>query len=111
MIMRNLNPPNICNGVLAELVAFTRMMCTVKLLSGPGQGLIVKLPRCSFYVTSETSGLPFNFRRRQFPINPAYCVTVHKSQGQTLHKIGIIADTDAFAHGLVYVGEATTCNT
>ena len=110
MIMRNLNPPNICNGVLAELVAFTRMMCTVKLLSGPGQGLIVKLPRCSFYVTSETSGLPFNFRRRQFPIIPAYCVTVHKSQGQTLHKIGIIADTDAFAHGLVYVGEATTCN-
>jgi hypothetical protein len=106
MVTRNLNPPNICNGVLAELMSCTRYNCTMRLLSGPGQGSVVQLPRCSFYVAYEHSGLPFNFRRRQFPISPAYCVTVHKSQGQTLRKIGIVADVDAFAHGLVYVGNS-----
>ena len=34
---------------------------------------------------------------------PAYCVSVHKSQGQSLKKIGFIAEKDAFAHGQVYV--------
>jgi hypothetical protein len=103
MIMRNLNPPNLCNGILAELIDHSRLQCSIRLISGPGAGQVVKIPRVSFHVTSENSGLPFNFVRRQFPFTPAYCVTVHKSQGQTLSKIGIIADTDAFAHGLVYV--------
>ena len=103
MIMRNLSPPYVCNGVLAELISCTRLLCCMKLLSGPGAGRTIKLPRCSFHVTSENSGMPFNFCRRQFPITPAYCVTVHKSQGQTLTNIGLIADTDPFAHGLVYV--------
>lgn len=103
MILRNLYPPFLCNGILAELIEHSRLMCTMRIISGPGAGQIFKLPRVSFHVTSENSGLPFNFVRRQFPISPAYCVTVHKSQGQTLSRIAIIADTDAFAHGLVYV--------
>jgi hypothetical protein len=103
MILRNLDPPFVCNGVLAECVSVTRLLCSMKLLSGPGKGKIVQLPRVSFVVKSEQSGLPFAFGRRQFPIAPAYCVTVHKSQGQSLNKIGIIAETDAFAHGQVYV--------
>jgi ATP-dependent DNA helicase PIF1 len=103
MILRNIDPPNVCNGVLAECVTSSRILCTMKLLTGPGKGTLIKLPRVSFVVTSEQSGLPFSFGRRQFPIAPAYCVTVHKSQGQTLNKIGVIAETDAFAHGQVYV--------
>jgi hypothetical protein len=102
MIMRNIDH-SICNGVLAEAVSFTRWLCTMRLMTGPGSGQIVMLPRISFQITTENSGLPFNFVRRQFPITPAYCVTVHKSQGQTLDNIGIIADTDPFAHGMVYV--------
>jgi ATP-dependent exoDNAse (exonuclease V) alpha subunit len=30
-------------------------------------------------------------------------VTIHKSQGQTLSRVGLIIETDAFAHGLIYV--------
>ncbi len=103
MILRNLDPPYVCNGVLAMCLSSTRLICSLKLLSGPGMGHIVKLPRVSFLVSSEQSGLPFAFSRRQFPIAPSYCVTVHKSQGQSLNKIGIIAETDSFAHGQVYV--------
>jgi ATP-dependent DNA helicase PIF1 len=103
MIVRNANPPAICNGILAQLVGCSRYICKMKLLTGPGKNQMVYLPRVSSRVTSESSGLPFAFTRRQFPIIPAYCVTVHKSQGQTLNVIGIIAEKDAFAHGQVYV--------
>jgi ATP-dependent exoDNAse (exonuclease V) alpha subunit len=34
---------------------------------------------------------------------PAYAVTIHKSQGQTLGKVGLFVEADAFAHGLIYV--------
>ncbi len=103
MIIRNCNPPAICNGVLAELISFTRYILKMKLLTGPGKHQVVYLPRCSFKINTEESGFPFSFTRRQFPIMPAYAVTVHKSQGQTLCKVGIVADTDAFSHGQVYV--------
>jgi hypothetical protein len=103
MIVRNANPPAICNGILAQLISSSRYLCKMKLLSGPGKNQLVYLPRVSARVTQESSGLPFAFTRRQFPIIPAYCVSVHKSQGQSLNTIGFVAEKDAFAHGQVYV--------
>jgi hypothetical protein len=103
MISRNFDPPTICNGIMAELIGATRYNCTMKLLNGPGQGKTVVLPRISFHVPSEVSGLPFNFKRRQFPMSLAYCLSVHKSQGQSLRRVGFIADTDTFSHGQVFV--------
>jgi ATP-dependent DNA helicase PIF1 len=75
----------------------------MRILTGPGKGKVIYLPRFSYKVTAENSGLPFTFIRRQFPLIPAYCVSVHKSQGQSLDMIGIVAEKDAFAHGQVYV--------
>jgi hypothetical protein len=103
MIMRNLNPPDVCNGITAELIRFTRFNCILKLLNGSGKGSIICLPRCTFCVSSDVSGLPFNFKRRQFPMTPAYCLSVHKSQGQTLKVVGLVGDSDAFSHGQLYV--------
>jgi hypothetical protein len=39
----------------------------------------------------------------QFPLVPAWAVTIHKSQGKTLDNIIIDLGTGAFAHGQVYV--------
>jgi hypothetical protein len=103
MICRNIDPPTVCNGIMAELISATRLNCTLRLLNGPGRNSTVVLPRITFYIPSETSGLPFNFTRRQFPISPAYCLSVHKSQGQSLRRVGFVADTDAFSHGQVFV--------
>jgi hypothetical protein len=103
MIIRNFEPPCICNGILAELLGATRYNCTLRLLNGPGKNKTVVLPRITFQVPSDASGLPFNFTRRQFPLTPSYCLSVHKSQGQSLRRVGFIADTDAFTHGQVFV--------
>jgi hypothetical protein len=90
------------NGTLCELLVSSRHLLQMRLLSGTQQGRIIMLPRCSFTVTSENSGLPFQFCRVQFPIIPAYCVTIHKAQGQTLAMAGLYMDRDCFAHGQLY---------
>jgi hypothetical protein len=90
------------NGTLCELMQCSRCLLQVRLLSGTQEGRIIMLPRCSFTVTSENSGLPFQFSRVQFPIIPAYCVTIHKAQGQSLDQAGLFVDRDCFAHGQLY---------
>ena len=54
-------------------------------------------------IPSDTS-LPFDFQRKQFPIRPSFCITINKSQGQTLDKVSIwLGDGQVFTHGQLYV--------
>ena len=109
MLIKNYNPAiGACNGTLCELLKYSRNICHVKIQSGIHEGRIMMLPRCSCHVSRENSGLPFEFTRVQFPLIPAYCVSVHKSQGQSLARIGLIIDQDSFAHGQVYTALSRT---
>jgi ATP-dependent DNA helicase PIF1 len=47
--------------------------------------------------------MPFKFRRLQFPVRPAFAMTINKSQGQTLDTVGIYLKKPVFAHGQLYV--------
>ncbi len=47
--------------------------------------------------------LGFRMRRWQYPVRLACCFTVHKSQGATLDRVGIILDTFFWTHGMLYV--------
>jgi DNA replication protein DnaC len=102
MILKNYSP-GICNGVLCVLKSFSRYTVQVQLLTGPRKRSIVLLPRVTFNISASTSGLPFDFVRTQFPITLAYCVTVHKAQGQTLQRVGLYFSGETFAHGQLYV--------
>ena len=49
------------------------------------------------------SDTTFILRRRQFPIIPAYAITINKSQEQTFDYVGIDLQTAIFSHGQLYV--------
>ena len=46
---------------------------------------------------------PFTLRRRQFPLRPCFAMTVNKSQGHSLHRVGICCSRNFFSHGQFYV--------
>ncbi|TBU13529.1 PIF1-like helicase [Hamiltosporidium tvaerminnensis] len=53
-------------------------------------------------LTSD-AGLPFQLKRRQFPIRLAFAMIINKAQGQTLYKVGIFLPTPDFGHRQLYV--------
>jgi hypothetical protein len=104
MCIRNLDVPRgIINGTMLKLIAFGQWHATFEVISGKSAGSIELFTKATFTLTSEASGLPFTIVRRQFPVIPAYCLTVHKAQGQTMRRVGLIFESDPFTHGQLYV--------
>ena len=48
--------------------------------------------------------MPIPLRRRQFPVQLAFAMTMNKSQGQSLKHVGLDLRTPVFSHGQLYVG-------
>ena len=42
-------------------------------------------------------------QRTQIPLAAAFAVTVHRSQGSTMERVGICLDPPSFVHGQLYV--------
>ena len=64
-------------------------------------GSIVYIPRIK--LSPDESDLPFKWSRRQFPVRVSFAMTINKSQGQTLRRVGIYLSDTCFSHGQLYV--------
>jgi len=58
--------------------------------------------------TPADSTLLFSYRRRQFPIQLAFCITINKAQGQTLDCVRIHLPDPVFSHSQLYVAMSRT---
>ena len=100
MLLRNINPrQGLCNGtrvVFDKCIENKLLQCTIVETSR-----IVLIPRITFI--PKLNEYPFEWQRRQFPVRPAFAMTINKSQGQTLKYAGIWLRGDVFTHGQLYV--------
>ena len=61
----------------------------------------VLIPRID--LTTDKGDYPVEWKRRQFPVRPAFAMTINKAQGQTFKKVGIWLKEACFGHGQLYV--------
>lgn len=102
MALRNLSPAlGIANGTRLVVSRVLPFSIQAKIVTGAGRGKVVLLPRIT--LSSSEGDLPFTIVRRQFPIRPAFAMTIHKAQGQTLKQVGVYLPHPVFSHGQLYV--------
>ncbi|CAF1311607.1 unnamed protein product [Didymodactylos carnosus] len=98
----------LCNGTRMIVRDLHRNFITAEIISKCNRGDTVFIPRIDLAPSDTT--LPFILRRQQFPIIPAYAITINKSQGQTFDHVGIDLKTAVFSHGQLYVALSRSRN-
>ena len=100
MLLRNINPrQGLCNGTrLTFQQAVNNKLLECRIV---GSDRVVLIPRITFI--PKPGEYPFEWQRRQFPVRPAYAITINKAQGQTLKKVGVWLRGQVFGHGQLYV--------
>jgi hypothetical protein len=102
MLLRNLNQSiGLCNGTRLLIVALGDRILQCIILTGSNIGDTVYIPRITLSTTKMK--WPFTLQRRQFPIRVCYAMTINKSQGQTLQRVGVYLRKPVFTHGQLYV--------
>ncbi|KAG2224290.1 hypothetical protein INT45_012858 [Circinella minor] len=102
ILLRNLNPDaGLCNGTKVFVTALLDHSIVVKRIGIGHNGEEHYIPRINICTTEEE--YPFILSCRQFPVRPAFSMTIHKSQGQLLTHIGIHLQEPVFIHSQLYV--------
>ncbi len=101
MLLRNMTS-GLANGTRLIVTRLDDTVIEAEVLTGPHAGHTELIPGYTITSSDDTS-LGFKLTRRQFPIRPAYAMTINKSQGQTLSKVGILLNQQVFGHGQLYV--------
>ncbi|XP_038698800.1 uncharacterized protein LOC119996288 [Tripterygium wilfordii] len=102
MLLRNLNQNSgLCNGRRLIISRLGERVVEANIILGTHIGNRVYIPR--IIMTATEAKWPFTMKRRQFPLRLCYAMTINKSQGQTLDKVGLYLPKPIFAHGQLYV--------
>ena len=103
MLIRNLTiNDGLCNGTRMKIIGLFKFNIKVEIISGTHAGNCLFIPRIMLD-TGEILTLLFILYRRKFPIVLAFAITINKSQGQSLEKVGICFRRPLFSHGQLYV--------
>jgi ATP-dependent DNA helicase PIF1 len=102
MLLRNLKQNiGLCNGTRLLICELGQRVLQCVILMGTNIGETVYIPRSA--LTNTDVKWPFTLQRRQFPVRVCYAMTINKSQGQTLSRVGLYLKNPVFTHGQLYV--------
>lgn len=102
ILLRNMTG-GLANGTRLIVVKLMDSIIEAEVVTGPLKGQRTFIPRLGI-TPSDSRSLPFTLRRRQFPLRPAFALTINKSQGQTFKTAGLYLPKPVFSHGQLYVG-------
>jgi ATP-dependent DNA helicase PIF1 len=100
ILLRNLTG-GLANGTRLIVTRLGDRVIEARVATGPSKGEVVCIPRLG--IAPSDSSMPFTLRRLQFPVRPAFAMTINKSQGQTLKMVGVYLLKSVFCHGQLYV--------
>jgi hypothetical protein len=106
MLLRNMNvEEKCCNGTRLVVLDIQHHYIHCEII--PNDPLPEGQPPYQFFLprikTSPPPNYPFTFTRKQYPIKPAFAVTINKSQGGTYDVVGLDLSSPVFSHGQLYV--------
>ncbi|GBM79771.1 hypothetical protein AVEN_229698-1 [Araneus ventricosus] len=80
MLLRNLDPPKLCNGTKLCVSKLMVNVIQVTILTGCNKGESIFIPR----IPLIQSDMSFVFKRLQFPVRLALAITINRAQEQSL---------------------------
>nr|KAJ0193152.1 hypothetical protein LSAT_V11C800407890 [Lactuca sativa] len=102
MLLRHIDQKcGLCNGTRLQVIALGKRVIEAEIISGSNIGNRMFIPR--MYLTPSDTRIPFIFQRRQFPLAVCFAMTINKSQGQSLSRVGLFLRQPIFTHGQLYV--------
>ncbi|XP_042757711.1 uncharacterized protein LOC122197560 [Lactuca sativa] len=102
MLLRNIDQKcELCNGTRLQVIALGKRVIEAEIISGSNIGNRTFIPR--MFLTPSDKRIPFIFQRRQFPLAVCFAMTINKSQGQSLSRVGLFLRQPVFTHGQLYV--------
>jgi hypothetical protein len=109
LLMRNLSPKDgLCNGTRMIIVTIRKHLLDCMILGGEKHGQIRHIPRIP--LQTKQGECAWVQQRKQFPVKLSFAMTINKSQGQSLHKVGLDLRDACFSHGQFYVAVSRTSN-
>lgn len=102
ILLRNLDPSKgLCNGTRMVLLRAYSCLLEVMIIGGDHHRQKAFIPRIAMKPSSRQ--FPFLLRRRQFPVQLSFAMTINKAQGQSLDVVGLRLLSPVFCHGQLYV--------
>jgi ATP-dependent DNA helicase PIF1 len=103
ILLCNLDPHNgLCNGTGLVARGFGNNSIDAKIANNQRAGKRVFLPRIPLS-PSEDMTLPFVLKRKQFPIELSFAMTINKAQRKTIPIVRVYLHEPVFSHGQLYV--------